>query len=182
MRGLATEEDPNDLNSIRPEGTLTRPRRELIDRIPRVLELSVVTRNGVEATVNVLPSWREKGVLQIELSKENMDLLLEDPPAASAPFTPRLNQPAVSWVGGRNHVRCSYWDSKKKAWKIKSKLIEFDSETDEEQQQEIIDREAEALQEFFVAHHNCLDNLPAPDESAESASEEPQAKVAKGRR
>ena len=115
MRGLAhTEEDPNELNNIRPEGRLSRPRRELIDRIPRVLEISVVTRNGVEATVNVLPSWREKAVLQIELTNENMDLLLEDPPAASAPaFTPKISQPDVVWVGCRNHVRCTYWDSKK---------------------------------------------------------------------
>ena len=115
MRGLShSEEDPTDLNNIRPEGTLNRPRRELIDRIPRVLEITVVTRNGVEATVNVLPSWREKGVLQIELTKENMDLLLEDPPAASAPFTPKISQTDVVWLSHRNHVRCTYWESKKR--------------------------------------------------------------------
>ena len=114
MRGLAhTEEDPNDLNNIRPEGRLNRPRRELIDRIPRVLEITVVTRSGVEATVNVLPSWREKCVLQIELTKENMDLLLEEPPAASAPFTPTISQTDVVWLSHRNHVRCTYWESKK---------------------------------------------------------------------
>ena len=146
MRGLAhTEEDPNDLNNIRPEGTLNRPRRELIDRIPRVLEISVVTRNGVEATVNVLPSWREKGVLQIELTKENMDLLLEDPPAASAQFVPSIIHPDVTWVAGRNHVRCTYWHSKKKTWKIKSKLIEFEPNLETEAMQDIVNREAEAV-------------------------------------
>ena len=77
MKELAHEEDPNDLNSTQPvEATLTRPKRELIDRIPPTLEISVVTRNGVEATVFVLPSWREKAVLQIKLTQENMDLLL----------------------------------------------------------------------------------------------------------
>ena len=59
---------------------MSRPKRELVDRIPRVLELSVVTRCGVEATVNVLPSWRGGDALQIELAKESMDRLLEAPP------------------------------------------------------------------------------------------------------
>ena len=96
MRGLANQEDPNDRDSISPaEGAMTRPMRELIDRIPKILDLSVMTRNGFEATVSVLPSWREKGVLQIELTKENMDLLLEDPPAVSAPFTPKISHPDV---------------------------------------------------------------------------------------
>jgi len=54
MRGLVAEEDPNDLNSVPAQAGTHRPRRELIDRIPRVLEISVVTHFGVEATVNVL--------------------------------------------------------------------------------------------------------------------------------
>ena len=182
MRGLATEEDPNDLNSIRSGGTLNRPRRALIDRIPRVLELSGVTRNGVEARVKVVPSWREKGVLQIELTKENMDLLLEDPPAASAPLTPKISQPDVVWVGGRNHVRCTYWDSKKKAWKIKSKHIEFDSDMENDQKQQIVADEAEAMQQFFLANHNRENNLPCHDESAESAPEGPEGKAARCRK
>ena len=41
--------------------------------------------------------------------------------------------------------------------------------------QEIVHREAEAVQAYYDAHHNLLDNLPKPGESeeqAESAIEE----------
>ena len=158
---------------------MNRPRRELIDRIPRVLELSVVTRNGFEATVSVLPSWREKGVLQIELTKENMDLLLESPPAAPAPFTPKITQPDVTWVRFRNQVRCSYWDSKKRGWRTKSELIEFEPDMAEAQMQSIVDREAAAMQEFFLTRHNRANNMPHEDDSAESAHEGPERKAAR---
>ena len=180
MRNLAAEDDPNDMSPS--DGSLpNRPRRELIDLIPRILELSVETRSGVVAVVKVLPSWRGKGVLQIELTRENMDLLLEDPPAASAPppFTPTITQPDVIWITGRNHVRCTYWHSKKNAWKIKSKLIDFDPTIEADAMQEIVDREAGLMQDFFLAHHNRLDNMPCNEESAESASEEPRAKAAR---
>ena len=67
----------------------------------------------------------------------------------------------------------------KKAWKIKSKLIEFDSDMEDDQKQDIVDREAEAMQQFFDAHHNRGGDLPCPDESAESAPEGPQVKRAR---
>ena len=44
-----------------------------------------------------------------------------------------------------------------------------------DQLQEIVHREAEAMQAYYDAHHNLLDNLPKPNESeeqAESAIEE----------
>ena len=85
----------------------------MCDSIPEVIELEVVTRNEAHVTVKVRPSCREKAVLQIELTQENMDILLEEPPAESAPFSPRIDQPNVVWVASRNHARCTYWDSKK---------------------------------------------------------------------
>ena len=69
--------------------------------------------------------------------------------------------------------------SRKKAWKIKSKLIEFDSDMEDDQKQEIVDREAEAMQQLFDAHHNRGDDMPCPEESAESAIEGPQGKAAR---
>ena len=66
-------------------------------------------------------------------------------------------------------MRCIYWDSKKKAWRIKSKLIEFESDTEDDHKQEIVDREAEEMQQFFLAYHNRGDNLPCDAESAGSA-------------
>ena len=184
MHGLDTEENnPNGSDSNhRPEGSLRAPKRELIDKIPRVLELEVATSNGWEATVNVLSSRRGKSVLQIELTNENIDLLLEGPPTESVQFTPTIcgvNCPDVTWYSPRNHLRCTYWNSKKQTWTIKSKLIEFDANESDEQRQELVDKEANALQAFFVAHHNQLGDLPQDDESAESAPEEPPAKAAR---
>ena len=83
-----------------------------------------------------------------------MDLLLEDPPAVSAPFTPKISHIDVVWVNG-----CA---TRKMAWTLKSRLIEFES-----------DREAEAMQHLFDAAHNRGDDMPCPDESAESAIEGP---------
>jgi hypothetical protein len=179
MREVVAEGDPNDVGDIPAQGVTNRPKREVIDRISKVLEISVVTRNGVEATVKVLSTWREKAVLQIELTKENMDLLLEDPSAVSVPFTPDINHPDVIWVGGRNHVRCKYWDSIKQQLKIKSKLIDFDPDMENDQKQQIVADEAEAMQQFFDAAHNLRGDMPCPDESAESAIEGPQEKVAR---
>ena len=61
--------------------------------------------------------------------------------------------------------------TRKRAWRIKSKLIEFESDTEEDHKQEIVDREAEEMQQFFLAYHNRGDNLPCHEESAESALE-----------
>ena len=178
MKLLAHEEDLNDEeNNTKPvEAPLHRPKRELIDRIPKTIEISVVTRNGVEATVVVLPSWREKGVLQIELTEENIDLLLEEPPAESSPFVPEIIEPDVVWVCTRNHVRCTFWDSKKKAFRIKSKHIEFDPDMEDAEIQEIVNREAEAMQSFYNQHHNQLRNMQVEEE----ADEAPQVKRPRG--
>ena len=182
MHGLASEEDPNSLETMNSTGPLGRPRRELVDRIPQVLEISAETRNGVAATVNVLPTWRERGVLRIELTKENLDLLLEEPPAASAQSVPDVNQPNVTWVAGRNSLRCNYFDSKKKAWRTKSKLMEFDTDMDDEEMQEVTNNVAEAMQDFFDKHHDLQDNRQGNDDSAESAHDERDGGPARGRR
>ena len=109
LRQLAAEDDPNEGNPVL-HGMPNRPKREIIDKLPPVLSIPVVTGSGLETSVNVLPSWFERGMLQIELTQETMDLLLEAPaPAESArPFVPRVTEPNVAWVAHRNHVRC-HW-------------------------------------------------------------------------
>ena len=66
---------------------LNRPKRELIDKIPKTIEVEVETRNGVQATVRVLPTWRERSVLQLELTQGNLDLLLEEPRVEATPVS-----------------------------------------------------------------------------------------------
>ena len=90
MRAAAPQDaDPNESNIVAPK-LPDRPKRELIDLIPKIIDVEVYTRTRVQATVSVIPSWRDKGALQIELTQENMDLMLEEPPAESAQFNPNL--------------------------------------------------------------------------------------------
>ena len=74
------------------------------------------------ATVSAIPSCRDKGALQLELTQENMDLMLEEPPAESAHDPNIAYFPDASWISGRNHVRCTY--SKRKVWRIKPQGVE----------------------------------------------------------
>ena len=162
MRAAAHEgEDPNASfsdptnNNKLPE----RPKRELIDLIPKIIDIDVSTNNGIQATVSVIPNWRDRAVLQIELIQENMDLLLEAPPAESAPFNPNLEGfPDVKWVVKRSHVRCSYWDSKHEMWKMHSQRVEFAADDTPEDKDVIVTVAAAAVQEFHKNHHNLANN------------------------
>ena len=81
MLELSKENDP-DAGNAQHAGTLSMP-RELFDSLPSILTIDVATTSMV-ASVDVLPSWRTKGVLQIEITQPNLDLLLEEPPAGPA--------------------------------------------------------------------------------------------------
>ena len=136
--------------------------------------MEVETRNGVQATVRVLPSWRERSVLQLELTQSNLDLLLEEPRVEATPFTPIIDQPDVVWVKDRNAVRCRFWSSQKRKWKTTSRPIDFDSDMDDDQKQDVVTSEAIALQQYFKANHD-----RAGDLSGESARDEPRRKASK---
>ena len=118
MLALSLEDDPNEENA-QTDGTVRMPKRELIDRLPKIITIDVTTTSMV-ASVDVLPTWRDDGVLQIEITQSNLDLLLEEPPAEPAPWKPEIEQQDVYWVESRNHVRCTYWDSKKLKRRYKS--------------------------------------------------------------
>ena len=96
MLELGKEEDPNEENP-QNDGSLSMPKRELFDKLPPTLTINVTTTSMV-ASVDVLPSWRTKGVLQIEITQPNLDLLLEEPPAEAAPWTPTI-EPRMKFIG-----------------------------------------------------------------------------------
>ena len=57
MQELASDDDPNGCISPSSEDRqLSRPKRELIDKIPDTVEVQVETSSGVQATVRVIPS------------------------------------------------------------------------------------------------------------------------------
>ena len=62
MQALSPEEDPNE-EHVQTDGTVSMPKRGLIDRIRKVLTIDVTTASNV-ATVKVLPAVRDHGVLQ----------------------------------------------------------------------------------------------------------------------
>ena len=185
MQALAKEEDLNETNvaARMPD----RPKRELIDQIASIIDIEVCTRNGVQATVSVIPSWRKNKALQIELTQENMDLLLEEPPDEPAPFNPATavsaSCPNVYWVTLRNAVRCTWYDSKKKKRTIASRNVEFQPDADNEEKLSVVMAVAKRLQRFYEAR-NHKDNIDCDDsydsaESAHESSSEPRRKRAR---
>ena len=77
MLALSLEDDPNEGNA-QTDNTVRMPKRELIDRLPKFITIDVTT-TSIVASVDVLPAWREKAMLQIEITQSNLDLLLEEP-------------------------------------------------------------------------------------------------------
>ena len=164
MRALAKDEDPNETNTGGKAKLPDRPKRELIDKLPKIIDIDVDTNNGIQATISVIPSWRDKGALQIELTQENIDLMLEAPPAVSAPLKINLSQyPNVYWIAARNHVRCNWWDSRRKIWRISSKSVEFEDQAGEEEKEAAILAAADSLQELYEANHNVEGNMPGEE-------------------
>ena len=123
-------------------------------------------------SVDVLPAWMVTANLQIEITESNLDLLLEEPPAAPAPFKPEIEQQNVPWVKSRNSVRCTYWDSETLKRKYKSLRVEFHSDMDDEDKLESVRSAAVELQEFFDTHHNQGGNMPKPKRGRGSSDED----------
>ena len=143
MLAMTLEDDPNEKHA-QTDGTVSMPKRELIDRLLKILTIDVATTSMV-ASVDVLPSWRTKGVLQIEITQPNLDLLLEEPPAEPAPFTPTIGPENVYWIASRSMVQCKWWDSKKSKKRFKSILVEFTSDMEEEAKLDAINSAAAEL-------------------------------------
>ena len=169
MQGLLKEEDPNrecHENDRMP----SLPKRELVDKLPKYVDLEIETKSWAELIVSVRSSWRMNGVLQVEATQQNFDLLLEDPPDGSAKFTPTIQEDNVRWVPDRMQLRTKHWDSKKRKFTITSMNTEFEPHWGDVEKQEHVDKKARQLQEQFEEKHDTLNNMPR-DESAESAPE-----------
>ena len=169
MQAVIPSDDPNGDNV--ETSVSDRPRRELIDFIPNIIDIEVDTLNGIRATVSVVPSWREKQALQIELTTEGIELLLEEPPAASARFLPDLsNYPNVSWISDRNHVRTVLWDSGKKKWRTTSMYVDIEPDATTDEAHQLVLDAAGYLENYRARHHNLHNNMP------ESGDDEPPQK------
>ena len=74
--------DDGDPNGPEPK----RRKRHPMDHVPRIITINIPTRRGTYATIDVLSSWWPSTLLQVELTSDNVQLLLEKPPAESAPM------------------------------------------------------------------------------------------------
>jgi hypothetical protein len=167
MEQLSAGDDPNN-EDAQIDGTLSKPKRELVDRLPKILTIDVTTASVV-ASVNVLPSWRDKGVLQLEITQPNLELLLEQPPADATPWAPQIESANVSWRSSTNTVHCKYWDSRTSKYRSRSISVEFGSEMDGEAKQRLVNRAAHELEEYYASHHNEDDDMPASDDMTSEA-------------
>ena len=160
MQALSAAADPNEENVL-TDGPLTMPKRELFDNLPAIITINVKTMSSMVAEVNVLPDWRLKGVLKLEITKTNLDLLLEKPPAGTAPWTPTIEQPDVYWRPRTNSVYCSFWDSRVSKRRQRAVIVDVSSEMGEEDKLEAVNRAASEVQAFYESHHNQSGNMPA---------------------
>ena len=136
------------------------PWNQLPERMPSIITIDVTTQNGQTASVNVLPGWRALfSVLKIELTDFNMQLLLEDPPAESAPWYPQIDQENMFWASAQSQVRCSLWGSKKGKFVLLSNGVEFRPGMDDEEKQSLVTSAAEELQHFIEFYDAVLPDL-----------------------
>ena len=152
-----------------PTGPKTYKKRELIGRLPPIITVEVATADGLWASVGVLPSCRDFAMLKIELTTTNMDLLREDPAATWAPY---IEQPNVFWLARNDRVACHWWDCKKNKWRTKTRLVQFATDMDGRQKQQLVNEKSSDLQCFFEKTHDratCSDDSAEYDESYESA-------------
>ena len=164
MRALSKEEDPNMADV---ETDSTKPKRELIDRIPKILAIDVTTTSTV-ATVNVLAEAREHGVLRIEVTKANLELLLEEPPAEATAWIPDVDETNIYWIPSREKLQCKYWDSAKMKYRYKTMQVEFVEQMSLIHKQDAVRNVAFELQKFFDEHHNKDGNMPEQAEDCET--------------
>ena len=146
-----------------PDGP-NEPKRERIGRLPPIITVEVATEDGLCASVDVLPSWRDNAMLKIELTTTNLDLLLEKP---QGQWAPEIYQPNVYWLAKSNRVGCMWWDCQRKKWRNKTRIVQFETHMNDTEKQELVDELSADLQCYFEEHHN-LPNLIQPGESDDS--------------
>ena len=175
MLSVLPQSDPNEDNPV-VTSVSDRARRELINQIPKTIDIEVDTRNRIRARVTVVASWPENGALQIELTRENMELLLEEPPAGSARFLPILAlYPNVKWVPAGSLVRTIWWDSEQRMWNFTSLKVEFEPDTTNDAAEKLVWAAAEELEQYRGAHHNLENNMTSEWDEEPPAAESTHA-------
>ena len=122
--------------------------REVYDRLPSIISVDAATTSMV-TSVNVLPSWEVNDVLQIEVTQHSMDLLLEEPPAEPAPWTPTIDE---------------FWDPVNQVIEFSldgaSVCVEFLRDMDDDAKRDAVMSAAADFQERYCRFYNAENTRP----------------------
>ena len=178
MAQLKQEHDPNNAGQDEEDASLPKRRKQdMIDECPSTVDVTAVTKNGVAITMTVRASWRCRDVLSIEMLKENLEVLLEEPEedalgdAYEQGFTPTIQEiegVKVKWFPGKSAVGIMWHDNTKGKKRLKSKKIHRAAPA---VMQESVDQACEELVQFYAAHHrqdiaaHADGDAPASDDS-----------------
>ena len=130
--------------------------REVYDILPSILTVDAAT-TSMATSVNVLPSWEANEALQIEITQPNLDLLLEEPPAEPAPWTPTIE--------ADNHV----YSVLKFSSDIASVLVGFTSDMDDDAKRDAVKSAIAEFQEFYCRRHTLENTMPWQQQDSEAS-------------
>ena len=133
---------------------LKRPRKEVFDDIDSWTTVSIDTSEGVKF-INVLCSVNDRYNVWVELSNDNMNLLVMKPASSGARpaavqqvDVPTVNEAHVTWMASRTCLRTRWYDSKKGRWATRSVKVEHGEDF-----QSRVDEQARQLEELYLANH-----------------------------
>ncbi|CAK0813809.1 unnamed protein product [Prorocentrum cordatum] len=162
----SVEADPmGDQDAVPQGGPLKRSRKECLDQIANMVQVTTTCENGGSHAMWVLTSASHRARLSVEFLEENFEWLQKSPSAEVDEFIPELPEGSVShmirWLKCRHSIRCNYYDGKANRWRWKSmtvKKCQTNAET-----QEDANKIAAVMMEFFRQHHYSPE-LPLPNE------------------
>lgn len=145
-------EAQEDDTEVKAAGSLPkRPRKQMVDEISDILDITIEVADGTVHTLSVLPHWNEQAVLELELKRENLELLKKEPAESMATsFVPVISEPNVKWKQSISSVWCDWYDAKAGKWKIKTMKVTPATDTDVLQAN--VNKIAAVCQEFYNQH------------------------------
>ncbi len=153
MRMTTRDEDPMaEALQVDGEAPLKKPKRDLIEKVPRVFNVTVKLHTGEAQTASVMSHWISSSALAIELTDENLKLLLQTPNLEFHQFTPVIEQPNVRWYRSRHSVYIRYHNSETSSWMFK--VVSVARNHDDEVVQAECEKSAEVLHNYYNENHS----------------------------
>ena len=150
MQDLAKSDDPDGDDIVSPN-IPKRAKRQMIDEIPKLIELGIQTTTGGQHTVVVASARRYDGMLSMELNEDNLNLLHEEPQVVKN-HKFKCTETNVTYIPSRSAARCIYRSADGKT-KYKHVKIVHEVAAGQEEIQRAVDTAAAECQQFYNLHH-----------------------------